>query len=209
MAEEQPVILIVDDEEIVRRVLSEKVEAAGYRWEQASSADEALSTIKNTPVQLAVLDIKMPGKSGVELLSEIRRHYPDIAVVMATAVIDINIAIECLRQGAFDYITKPFNLDEVMIFSRLAQTSLPGFSLLRRNYTTPSVSRQFSLFPPVVFPDRGISAGLKAGRGHADVRPLRQLNCVESDIGPTPACHIAEGAPVRSQTLDPPPQSKV
>ena len=115
MAEEQPVILIVDDEEIVRRVLSEKVEAAGYRWEQASSADEALSTIKSTPVQLAILDIKMPGKSGVELLSEIRRHYPDIAVVMATAVIDINIAIECLRQGAFDYITKPFNLDEVMI----------------------------------------------------------------------------------------------
>jgi len=115
MAEEKPVILIVDDEEIVRRVLSEKLGVAGYRWEQAGTADEALDRIKSTTVQLAILDIKMPGKSGVELLSEIRTHYPDIAVIMATAVIDINIAIECLRQGAYDYITKPFNLDEVVL----------------------------------------------------------------------------------------------
>jgi len=115
MAEEQPVILIVDDEEIVRRVLSEKMGAAGYRWVQASTADEALSMIKSTAVQLAILDIKMPGRSGLELLLEIKAGYPDIAVIMATAVIDINIAIECLRQGAYDYITKPFNLDEVVL----------------------------------------------------------------------------------------------
>jgi len=115
MAKEQPVILVVDDEEIVRRVLSEKLGVVGYQWEQAGTADEALDVIKSTAVQLAILDIKMPGKSGVELLSEIRASYPDIAVIMATAVIDMNIAIECLRQGAYDYITKPFNLDEVML----------------------------------------------------------------------------------------------
>jgi putative two-component system response regulator len=115
MAEKPAVILIVDDEPIVRRVLSEKVEVAGYRWEQASTADAALAKIKSTPVQLAILDIKMPGKSGFELLSEIKAAYPDIAVIMATAVIDINTAVECLKQGAYDYITKPFNLDEVVL----------------------------------------------------------------------------------------------
>lgn len=115
MAEEPGIILIVDDEPIVRRVLSEKMEAAGYRWEQASTADEALVRIKSTAVQLAILDIKMPGKSGFELLSEIKAAHPDIAVIMATAVIDISTAIECLKQGAYDYITKPFNLDEVVL----------------------------------------------------------------------------------------------
>jgi putative two-component system response regulator len=115
MAEKPAVILIVDDEPIVRRVLSEKVEVAGYRWEQASTAEAALTKIKSTPVQLAILDIKMPGKSGFELLSEIKAAYPDIAVIMATAVIDINTAVECLKQGAYDYITKPFNLDEVVL----------------------------------------------------------------------------------------------
>ena len=115
MAEKQPVILIVDDEAVVRRVLVEKMGAAGYRCEQASTADEALARIESTAVQLAILDVKMPGRSGVELLAEIKTAHPDIAVIMATAVIDISTAIECLKQGAYDYITKPFNLDEVML----------------------------------------------------------------------------------------------
>jgi putative two-component system response regulator len=115
MVEKQPVILIVDDEAVVRRVLAEKVGGAGYRCEQASSADEALAKIKSTEVQLAILDVKMPGRSGIELLTEIKAAHSDIAVIMATAVIDISTAIECLKQGAYDYITKPFNLDEVVL----------------------------------------------------------------------------------------------
>jgi putative two-component system response regulator len=115
MVDKQEVILIVDDESIVRRVLSGKLEAAGYRWEQASTAEEALTKIERNPVQLVILDIMMPGKSGVELLAEIKAAHPDVAVIMATAVVDINTAIECLKQGAYDYITKPFNLDEVVL----------------------------------------------------------------------------------------------
>jgi putative two-component system response regulator len=115
MVEKQGVILIVDDEPIVRRVLSEKVKTAGYRWEQASTADEALARIESTPVQLVILDIMMPGKSGMKLLAEIKAAHSDIAVIMATAVIDISTAIECMKQGAYDYITKPFNLDEVVL----------------------------------------------------------------------------------------------
>jgi len=57
----------------------------------------------------------MPGKSGVELLPEIKTSYPDVAVIMATAISDANVAIRCMKQGAYDYITKPFNLDEVTL----------------------------------------------------------------------------------------------
>jgi len=111
----QEVILIVDDEPIIRRVLAEKLAMAGYRWEQASTADEALAKINLIPVQLAILDIMMPGKSGVELLEQIKEMHPDIAVIMATAIVDISTAVECMKKGAYDYITKPFNLDEVLI----------------------------------------------------------------------------------------------
>ncbi len=68
-----------------------------------------------TPIALVILDIKMPGKSGIELLPEIKSGYPDTAVIMATAVNDIDVAIQCLKQGADEYICKPFNLEEVSL----------------------------------------------------------------------------------------------
>ena len=64
---------------------------------------------------LIMLDMKMPGKSGMELLAELKANYPDTAVIMATAVAEANLAIQCIRLGADDYITKPFNLDEVVL----------------------------------------------------------------------------------------------
>ena len=62
-----------------------------------------------------MLDMKMPGMSGMDLLSELKATYPDTAVIMATAVAEANLAIQCMRLGADDYITKPFNLDEVFL----------------------------------------------------------------------------------------------
>ena len=62
-----------------------------------------------------MLDMKMPGMSGMDLLPELKAIYPDTAVIMATAVAEANLAIQCMRLGADDYITKPFNLDEVSL----------------------------------------------------------------------------------------------
>ena len=108
-------ILIVDDEAVIRSLLKHKLSREGYRCQVAASADEAMAEIKSSPPALVLLDIKMPGKSGTELLPEIKAHSPDTAVIMATATIDTHTAIECMRQGAYDYITKPFNLEEVVI----------------------------------------------------------------------------------------------
>ncbi len=115
MADNPESILIVDDEAAVRLLLHRKLMNQGYQCKEAGTADEALEKIKSESAALVILDIKMPGKSGIELLAEIKAEYPDTAVIMATAIADIDTAIHCMKQGAYDYITKPFKLDEVVI----------------------------------------------------------------------------------------------
>lgn len=120
MNRKQGVILLVDDEEMIRRLLSQKLSAEGYRCEQAANAEQALEKLKGDSIELVILDIKMPGKSGVEFLPEIKAKYPDTAVIMATAISDASTAINCMKAGAYDYVTKPFNLDEVSFSVRRA-----------------------------------------------------------------------------------------
>ena len=108
-------VLVVDDEPIVRRLLHQKLANEGYECLEAGSADEALSVLRNHgEVALVVSDMKMPGRSGMELLTEVKNRYPDTAMIMATAVTETATAIECMKQGAYDYLTKPFKLDEVL-----------------------------------------------------------------------------------------------
>lgn len=115
MTTQQGKILIVDDEEVVRKIIHRKLSMEGYHCLEAANADQALDKLKRNSIELAILDIKMPGKSGIELLPEIREHYPDTAVIMATVITDTHTAIQCMRQGAVDYVTKPLNLDEVVL----------------------------------------------------------------------------------------------
>jgi putative two-component system response regulator len=113
--EKQEKILIVDDETGIRRLLNHKLSKAGYTCQEAESAERALEKMKASPAELMILDIKMPGKSGIELLPEIKAKYPNTSVIMATAITDASNAINCMREGADDYICKPFNLEEVAI----------------------------------------------------------------------------------------------
>jgi putative two-component system response regulator len=115
MAEKEEEILIVDDEETIRNLLRQALSGEGYHCEEADGAGQAMDRLKSRAVALVLLDIKMPGKWGTELLPELKASYPDTAVIMATAVTDIHIAIQCMKQGAYDYVTKPFNLDEVLL----------------------------------------------------------------------------------------------
>ena len=113
MNRKQEGVLIVDDEESIRRLLRRKLSSKGYHCDEAFNAEQALDKLRNDAFSLVILDINMPGKSGIKLLPEIKSSYPDTAVVMATATTDTNIAIQCMKQGAYDYITKPLNLDGV------------------------------------------------------------------------------------------------
>jgi putative two-component system response regulator len=111
MFDQRGTLLIVDDEAAIRKLLCQKLSREGYQYKEANNAELALDMLETSPIALVILDIKMPGKSGIELLPEIKSGYPDTAVIMATAVTDVNAAIQCLKQGADDYILKPFNLD--------------------------------------------------------------------------------------------------
>jgi len=108
-------VLIVDDERGIRRLLHLKLDKSGYSCEEAEDAEQALEKMAASPAELIILDIKMPGKSGIELLPEIKAKYPDTAVIMATALTETASAIRCMKEGADDYITKPFNLEEVAL----------------------------------------------------------------------------------------------
>jgi putative nucleotidyltransferase with HDIG domain len=108
-------ILIVDDEATIRSLLRQKLTRRGFHCEEASSSLNALEKLNTYTADLIMLDMKMPGMSGMDLLAKLKSSYPETAVIMATAVSEANLAIQCMRLGADDYITKPFNLDEVIM----------------------------------------------------------------------------------------------
>jgi response regulator RpfG family c-di-GMP phosphodiesterase len=108
-------VLIVDDELSVREILAEGLATFGYQTPMAGSASEAFDLLCREPVHLVLSDIEMPGESGLDLLARIKQHDDQLDVIMVTGVIDATTAINAIRQGASDYVTKPFNLDEVQI----------------------------------------------------------------------------------------------
>ncbi|MFW6126030.1 MAG: PAS domain S-box protein, partial [Chloroflexota bacterium] len=108
-------VLVVDDEEVIRHLVSRRLSGLGYHCEEAGSAREALGSLSSGHFDLVLLDVRMPGRSGADLVPEIVSSYPDTAVVMATAVDDVQVAVECMKNGALDYLTKPFNFDEVTV----------------------------------------------------------------------------------------------
>jgi putative two-component system response regulator len=113
--DERDKVLIVDDEVTIRKLLKQKLFREGYSCQESDSAEAALVRLAEEPVNVIILDIRMPGRSGIEVLPEIKSKYPDTAIIMATAVTDTSLAIECIRSGADDYICKPFNLEEVTV----------------------------------------------------------------------------------------------
>ena len=108
-------ILIVDDHRSVRELLTTKLTHLGYHCRTAEGADPALATLEREPFDLVLSDIMMPGLSGIDLLKRLIQSYPETAVVMITAAADTQMAVQAMRLGAYDYITKPFNLEELAV----------------------------------------------------------------------------------------------
>ena len=109
----RPRCLVVDDEPRLRQVLTRLMETDGFACEQAGSGVEALAALERQSASLVLTDLRMPQMDGIELLRQVRTKYPDTAVVMITAVADVETAVGCLAIGAMDYLTKPFHLEEV------------------------------------------------------------------------------------------------
>jgi DNA-binding response OmpR family regulator len=108
-------ILIVDDEKTIRTVLSEALLAHGYQVAEAADAPEALRALARETFDLALLDLKLPGSmDGLGLLQHIHTHAPQTVVIMLTAYATLDSAVAALRQGAYDYLTKPASIPQII-----------------------------------------------------------------------------------------------
>src|SRR3989442_7826714 len=116
-------MLIVEDEPEMRRMVRDALQRIGYRVCAAEDLPAARQAIRETPIELVLTDIKLgTAESGIDLLHELALRSPDIAVVMMTGSTAIQTAIDCLRDGAFDYLVKPFTTDELKaVLSRALQ----------------------------------------------------------------------------------------
>ena len=121
-------ILVVDDEKKMRHILQLMLEREGFRAEQAENGKEALDILQQKRFDLIITDLKMPVMDGMSLLEEAKKIDPDLPIIVITAYGTIENAVEAMRKGAIDYITKPFEEEQILItvkrclkFSRLSE----------------------------------------------------------------------------------------
>jgi two-component system, NtrC family, response regulator AtoC len=106
-------ILVTDDDPVSCQLFAEVLEGEGYRVERVQSGEEALLRLHQESYALLLVDVRLPGMSGLEVTREVRKNYPDLPIVVMTAFGSMEIAIEAIREGAFDYTSKPMNLEEL------------------------------------------------------------------------------------------------
>jgi two-component system response regulator AtoC len=113
-------ILVVDDEHLIRWSLEQNLKKQGYEVITAGSGEDALRIVREDQPDLVLLDIQLPGISGIEVLEKVKDFDEDIIVIMVTAHGGLETAVTAMRMGAYDYLNKPFNLDEMAIVIRKA-----------------------------------------------------------------------------------------
>ncbi|HEX9078488.1 MAG TPA: sigma-54 dependent transcriptional regulator, partial [Desulfuromonadaceae bacterium] len=113
-------ILVVDDEHLIRWSLEQNLKKQGYEVVTAASGEDALRIAREEQPDLVLLDIQMPGMSGIEVLEKLKDYDEEVVVIMVTAQGGLEIAVNAMRLGAHDYVSKPFNLDELAIIIRKA-----------------------------------------------------------------------------------------
>ncbi|HEU4384245.1 MAG TPA: sigma-54 dependent transcriptional regulator [Anaeromyxobacteraceae bacterium] len=106
-------VLIVDDDPALRQTMEAIVKSAGMNSSTVGTGEEALDAIKRSPVDVMLLDVQLPGISGLHVLRQVRERHPDIGVIMVSVVKEIPVAVEAIKHGALDYVTKDFSPGEL------------------------------------------------------------------------------------------------
>ena len=120
MAQSESRILVVDDEPGMREFLEIMLQKDGYDVDTAADGPEAIDKIEESLFDLAIVDIQMPILNGIEVLKKVSEKSPDTTVIMVTAYASHETAIEAMKLGAYDYITKPFKIDEIKLVIKKA-----------------------------------------------------------------------------------------
>jgi two-component system response regulator RegA len=138
-AEQKPSILIVDDDEVYRTRLARAFVDRGYEVRTADNHDSAVATASPESPELAVVDLKMPGKSGLELVKALREIDPATKIVMLTGYGSIATAIDAVRLGATYYLSKPADADDII--AAFARGEAPPLEPPEHDYKAPSLAR--------------------------------------------------------------------
>ncbi len=124
-------ILIADDDEIARDVLGEVLRQEGYTVITAKDGIEAIGLLRGEDISLVITDLKMPGADGMEVLRHAIRNNPDTMVVLLTAYGTLDIALQAIKEGAYDYLAKPFKVEEIVFLAAKAFERAQTFNELR------------------------------------------------------------------------------
>lgn len=146
MIGKKPVILIVDDEESLRHSLTMALEGS-YVVQTAKNGRAAIELVNKNPVDVVLLDVRLPELDGIQVLKQIKNIDETIPVIMITAVITVNTAVAAMKQGAYDYITKPFNIDELEI---LIEKALETSAILKENIYLRTEVKEYEKFEEIV-----------------------------------------------------------
>ena len=164
-------ILIVDDEHVIQMLLSDHLGDAGFVTLTASTAEDGLAILACTPVDIAVVDIRLGGMSGIEMLGEIKRICPETEVVIMTSHASAETAIEAIRKGAYDYLMKPF--DDLDIVSLTLRRAIEKRELTQKNKQLLSdLGKQNDELSRTV---GRLSSLINAGRAMGTMTNLREL----------------------------------
>jgi CheY-like chemotaxis protein len=155
-------VLVVDDEGAVREFLKRCLEGAGYAVKVAANAAEALELMMTTPASLVLCDVRMPGQDGLWLAERLHSHWPSTAVVMATAIDDMQTVNQSRQLGAVDYISKPIRQEQLLEAVRRAIANLGEPSSPSEDVTVPDrrlsqdkIDAEYTLETPVRCPACG------------------------------------------------------
>ncbi|MEE9218425.1 MAG: sigma-54 dependent transcriptional regulator [Acidobacteriota bacterium] len=113
-------VLVVDDEKLIRWSVRQNLERAGYQVVEAGDGEQAMHILDREGADLVLLDVRLPGKSGLQVLEHVTTQYPEIPAILMTAYSSVEEAVGAMKGGAFDYLVKPFNQDEVLVLVRKA-----------------------------------------------------------------------------------------
>src|SRR5512142_607629 len=108
-------ILIAEDEDITRKHLLHALKSEGYEAVGVRDGAEAMTHITREYFDVLITDVRMPGMSGIELLEKVKENYPGMEVMVVTGYGSIDAAVDAMKKGAYEYIAKPFNLDELLL----------------------------------------------------------------------------------------------
>jgi DNA-binding NtrC family response regulator len=141
-------ILVIDDEEVMREILEALLTREGHRVRLAASAEEGLDLARTFPFDAAIVDVMLPGMDGIAALEELKKINDELPVIMITAFASVENAIVAMKRGAFDYITKPFKNDEVIV---VVQNALERSRLVQENRSLrQTVQERYQSFANII-----------------------------------------------------------